>query len=97
MQVTIRGERWRIRFAKLPDRRDAWALCSPDRKLITIDPRAPKHRLMELLLHEILHAACFDLSELCVSDYGRDAARILKRFGFSNESDAKDGNRSGDR
>lgn len=91
MNVTIRGQRWRIVNRKIPDKKEAWALCSPETRLITIDSRAPRRKHLELLLHEILHAVCFDLGEQCVSDYGRDAARILKRLGYSNERQAKDG------
>ena len=83
--------RWRIRNRKIPEKQKAHGLCSSNTRLITIDSEAPRHRHLELLLHEILHAACYDLSEECVSEYARDAARILKRLGYSNERQAKDG------
>lgn len=96
MNVTIRGQRWRIANRKIPERLKAIALCSHATKLITIDSEAPRHRHLELLLHEILHAACYDLDETCVRDYARDAARILKRLGYSNERQAKDGSQDED-
>lgn len=39
-------------------------------------------KLMEILIHEGLHALFWDMSEIAVRDSARDIARFLNRCGF---------------
>ncbi len=78
--ITIGGKRWRLEFRPLKGENDA--LCDPPtvpRKSIVIHRpalRSPK-RLMELLVHECLHAESWPLDEEFVRQAAEDLARLL--------------------
>ena len=91
MNITVRGVRWKLLFRRIHGNSKAWGLCDIKRREVTIDERTKPVKRLETILHELLHATCWDLSEECVTDFGRDAARILTKLGYSNESDATDG------
>lgn len=85
MYVTIAGKRWRLVYARPP--RGADACCDPPTaagKKIVIAPSARKNprRLMELLIHEALHAADWAVDEEAVGERARDIARLLWSQGF---------------
>jgi len=84
MHAMIRGKRWRILHRRLKHE-DGWC-DKPDvkDKAITIDPRCRSNdaRYLEVVLHEALHAAVWDLDEEVVAEYARDVARLLHRLGF---------------
>ena len=85
MRVTILGKHWEFVIEPVPG--TSLGLCDPPdkpHKKITVDPKAEKKDalLMEVVLHEALHAACWSLDEDYVDEYARDAARLLAKLGF---------------
>lgn len=100
MNVTIRGKRWRLLIEKLHASWNGWGFCDPPTtkaKAIRIDNRITGRHRLEILIHEMLHAAAFELREELVAEFAEDCARILTKLGYTNESGAKDGNSSRDR
>lgn len=84
MLVTIRGKRWRLVSMPL---KGAWGNCTPPdqpNKQIRLSAEiTTAEGLIEIALHEILHAAQWDLDETAVEEIARDMARILTRMGTS--------------
>lgn len=79
-KVTIRSKRWNLRRGQIKDR----GYCdSPDskNKSIVISKTLEGEELLEVLIHECLHAATWDSSEQMVFETARDIARILHRLG----------------
>lgn len=100
MNVTIRGKRWRLLFERIKDSLNVWGYCDAPTnigKTIKIDSRLHGQHRLEILIHELLHAGSWDLSEETVQEFAEDCARILTKLGYTNESGAKDGNSSRDR
>lgn len=82
--VTIRGRRWQILFTvDLP--RNVDGLCDPPdtpRRSIRIRKTLKGERLLEVLLHEIEHAAHWTQAEESVAEIAEEKARILTRLGI---------------
>lgn len=66
-RLRIRGQKWKIIFGRPPANK-CDALCVPDERLIYIRPSANKTKKLQrgAIIHEILHAALYDLSEEAV-------------------------------
>lgn len=82
MFLTIRGKRWR--FLRRRMRKDFGRCEHPlERdKAILIAPGL-KHELeLEVIVHELLHAAFWDMSEQAILEAGQDVARALWRIGY---------------
>jgi hypothetical protein len=82
--VTVGGKRWTLQFKRLDKE---YGRCDPPdqrAKKITLSPSIRKDNVlyMETVLHEILHAACWNLAEEVVTDYAFVAAKTLHRLGF---------------
>jgi len=101
MNVTVRGKRWKLVFERIRDGLNSWGFCDAPTtpgKHIRIDSRLSGQHRLEILLHEILHAAHWDASEELVQEFAEDAARILTKLGYTNEStQATDGDCTRDR
>lgn len=86
MYVTILGKRWRLVFQpRVPalggDGNDG--ICCPPTergKRIVISSSLRGEHLLEILLHELLHAAFWWLDEEYVVQVSRDFAKILARL-----------------
>lgn len=83
--IVINGRRYRLRFDLHNNNRDGE--CDSPReknKTIRINPRVLRNprRLMATLLHESLHAACWDLDEEWVQDTSDSLERLLYRAGY---------------
>ena len=83
--VTIRGRRYSFHIYTLGKDQDGE--CDNPKakgKSIAIHPRILKtpRRLMTTLIHESLHAACWDLDEEWVQETADDIERILYRAGY---------------
>ena len=86
MKVIIRGKAYRLRFADLPE--DGDGLCDPPDKpgkTITINKWLKGERRLDVIIHELLHAAFWDMDEVPVNDAATDIARVLTRLGYKNE------------
>lgn len=85
MKLKVRGKVWSFERARL---KDADGLCdSPDTpgKRIRVDSRLHGERELEVIIHEIMHAAHWDLAEEAVDEASRDIARALWRLGYRHE------------
>ena len=94
MYITVRGKRWKLLFEYLSKSLKCWGICdSPahSAKRIRVHKALRGEHRLEIILHEIMHAANWDLAEEAVAETARDMARTLTRLGYSNESAAKDG------
>ena len=81
-RVTILGKRWRLRFApNMANRGD----CDPPtqtNKEIRISNELRGEERLEVLIHELVHAAGWHIDESFVERFGRDVARILARLKY---------------
>jgi hypothetical protein len=83
MQVRMLGKNWRLRFAPNlgPNRGD----CDPPdrrRKEIRVASGLIGEERLEVLLHELVHAAGWHIDEGFVERFAADAARALWRLGY---------------
>ena len=87
MRVTIRGKRWNLIFTNHLAPTDDGKCDAPELpgKEIRIRPNLPPKRALEVLIHEIFHAANFDLSEDTVTQAAEDATTILWKLGYRRE------------
>ena len=85
--VTIRNKRYRIEFAQLEDCRGSCDPLTQTAKTIWIDSRLTGEELVEVAIHEAIHAACWDLDETAVMESARDIARMLTRLGLLKNED----------
>lgn len=81
-KIRIRGREYWLRFARIEG--DEYGLCDNPRKRppreIIIDDRLEGEKRLEIVIHECLHAACWDLAEDAVEETARDLARILTQL-----------------
>lgn len=82
MFLTIRGRRWR--FRRRPIRKDQ-GRCEHPRapaKEIVVAAGLTGEEELNTTLHELLHAAFWDLDETAIEEAGTDLARALWRLGW---------------
>lgn len=80
--VTIRGKRWRVIRSRVPPDRDGD--CdhpASKQKTIRIRRGLKDWRYLEVLIHEMLHASFWDVSEEAVTETAADITSALKSLG----------------
>lgn len=83
MQASILGKRWRI--ATVPNLGENRGTCDPPTcrdKTIRIAAYLRGEERLEVLIHEMLHAAGWHIDEEFVTKFANDAARTLWRLGY---------------
>jgi len=82
MRVKLNGKYWTLKFARLTD--ELGRCESPDAvsKTIYIDKNLRGEPLLNILVHEMLHACCWPLDETTVAVMAEDMARVLWRLGY---------------
>jgi hypothetical protein len=65
--------------------RGVWGLAFPQEWRIEIDPGMEDKLALEIIVHEVSHVVCPDLSEEAVDRIGKHAADVLWRMGFRRE------------
>ena len=75
----IGDNRWKVQFCVLRDRRGD---CNIEKREIRIDERLEGEELLEVLIHEIMHARCWDLDEQPVSETAVAAAHAAAIYGL---------------
>ena len=84
MRVRILGKLWNLRFApNLANRGD----CDPPTargKEIRVSSSLRGEERLEVLLHELVHAAGWHIDEEFVGRFAHDTARALWRLGYRN-------------
>jgi hypothetical protein len=78
--LKIRGQRWRLRF--VPNLGDAEGLCDKDQRTIKIALGYPEDRTLDSVVHELLHAALWDLDEECVHDTANAISAALWKLQY---------------
>ena len=85
MRLYLMGKCWNLRFVRGLLRRSLRGECDPPEvkgKEIRIEESLQGEELLEVLIHEMLHAANWHASEEWVETTSRDLARALTRLGY---------------
>lgn len=83
MKVTILGKPYDLRFvSRLKNRGDCSDPSHPPRAIRILSSLRGEERL-EVLLHEMLHAAGWHIDEGFVEQFARDAAKVLTKLGHT--------------
>ena len=91
MQITIRGKRWNLQFRKLRD--GSLGKCdSPEatNKKIVVNPNQSGVDVLGTLIHEMMHAAHWDLDEEAIDTTSVDIARVLWKLGYRVRENASE-------
>ena len=82
MRCRLRGKYWTIIRGKIDRKLDG--LCDAGSKTITVRQSLTGERELEVMIHELLHACHWDLSEETITETAEDLARVLHRLGYKN-------------
>jgi hypothetical protein len=83
MRVNVLGKRWRLRF--VPNLGANRGDCDPPdrkRKEIRVESGLRGEERLEVVIHELVHAAGWHIDEGFVERFAEDAARVLWRLGY---------------
>jgi len=85
MQITILGKRFQLRFVERLDkaRGECDDPCQP-KKEIRIRERLKGEQKLEVLIHEMTHAAGWHIDEKFVEQFAKDLARNLTKLGYTD-------------
>lgn len=89
MKAKILGRLWEVRF--VPFLGSARGTCDPPdqrSKAIRISRGLKGEELLEVIIHEAMHAADWSKDEEFVDQFGKDLARLLTRLGYKRDPDA---------
>lgn len=78
--VTIRGQRWRLRF--VPNLGDKDGECEYGTRVIRIALGQSEVNELDTVIHEILHAAYPDLKEEAIARTSEGISGVLWRLGW---------------
>lgn len=83
MMVTVRGRRWRLKRCRLPkgDLGHCDDPLSMDKEIRVCHTLSGREE-METIVHELFHAAHWDLSEEAVDEAAHDITETLWRLGY---------------
>ena len=87
-RVRIGDVRWTIRRCPVP--KDRWGDCDPEKKLIRVSDKLAGCDLMDVMLHEMIHARWWCLSECEVREFAEEAAGVMELFGFRDRHEEED-------
>ena len=89
-RITIRGKRYLLRFCNLKARGDCDGPHVKNKQIRVRQTLRGEERL-EVIIHEILHAGHWDMSEEAVHEFAVDLARILyRRLGYRDGEEKED-------
>lgn len=87
MKIKILGKIWDLIFCpNLKNRGECDHPCSPNKK-IRIWKGLKEEEKLEVLIHEMLHAAFWHLDEEYVEKAAKDIAKVLWRLGYNDKRD----------
>lgn len=78
----IRGQPWKVRWPARINNGRYYGLCAFDLKQIDIEATLTGRKLLEIAIHEPLHAEFPAATEAQVTQAARDIADALWRMGF---------------
>jgi hypothetical protein len=88
MHVTIRGKRYELIFEKTPE--EIVGYCDPPTKLnkrIVVSPHQTEAEILRVLIHEMLHAAHWDMCEEAIDESSVGVADVLWKLGYRRKAD----------
>jgi len=87
MRIKVLGKLWQLRFA--PNMANRGDCDQPDQrgKEIRISSSLRGEQRLEVLIHEMVHAAGWHIDETFVERFAKDAARALWRLGYRNRNE----------
>ena len=87
MDFTFRGHKCRLeRPSQMGDRLGECSPPSSRTRVVRVLKSLRGRRELEVLIHEMLHLAFWDLDEACVERTAADMARVLSRCGYKREA-----------
>lgn len=87
MRLTILNRRWLLQFVPWIDTKRSRGECDPPdkpNKEIRVLERLVGEERLEVLVHEMLHAASWHLDEEYVKQFAQDMARNLTKLGYTD-------------
>ena len=85
MRLTIMGKRWLLCFVPWIDAKRSRGECddptTPNKEIRVLDKLKGEERL-EVLTHEMIHAAGWHIDEQFVTQFAQDLARNLTKLGY---------------
>ncbi len=82
--VQIRGQRWRIRF--VPNLGPCEGVCDKPSRTIRIAQGYPEKDTMDSIIHELIHAALWDLDEEAVGETANAISDALWKLGYGRKT-----------
>ena len=82
MRVRILGKVWELRFCYLKFVSGYCEAPTKPRKRILIDKRLEGEHELEVIIHELRHAADWGKDEIYIAEEAADIARVLWRLGY---------------
>lgn len=82
--LRIRGQRWRIRF--VPYLGEAEGVCNKPERTIRIALGKSEKDTMDSIIHEVLHAALWDLDEDAVFTTANAISEALWKLGYGRKN-----------
>ncbi len=85
--VIVRGLPWSVVAVEMDS---TWGMCddpATEGREIWIDPRLSEEHELEICLHELLHAAFWDIDESVIEQVAKDFARVLWRMGYRKQDE----------
>jgi hypothetical protein len=80
IRATIRGDVWRVEFAHIGDYGHCeYGSCRRTRR-IRLSPSQSDAELLDTVIHEMIHAQDWDLSEEAVSQRATEIATVVERL-----------------
>lgn len=92
MRIKIMGRMWDLLFQRTDEMRSRklLGLCDPPEtkgRKIWVSPSLKGEERLEVIIHELTHAAGWHIDEPFVEQFGIDLARTLWRLGYRNVSE----------
>ena len=80
MKTKIDGVSWTVTRRRSKNRKDAFGETNYTTKTVYIEPELEVFKLLEIVVHEVLHASGPNLDEHFVTQFAKDASRIYRRL-----------------
>ena len=84
MKAAILGNAWTLLFPGRINRKGDWGQCDSKERTIKVLKALRGQNRLEIVLHEMLHAAGWHIDEEFVAEFSRDAAQVLTDLGYTD-------------
>lgn len=83
--IWIGGNRWKLRRCRVPP--DRYGDCCHTTRTIRVSHKLAGEELLNVILHELIHARWPDLSEDAVLEFADELAGVVHAEGFRQSDD----------